>query len=765
MKRTFLFLLICLFVNISYSQTYNFAFSTSDFSIVENNSKHMIDYPTSFNAICNTCDPILPSCVKNILLPPNKKVNNFTVTYTTSNWQSDIILEAMPVECPTDGGDYPNVPCTYDLKVYPDSIVRYGGLSAIDRYPYISFIITPFVYDATNGSLSFVSQVNITLELVDNNVTKGIYPTQDRIIKKIVHNPGDVNLFYPKISNRTSTQNIDYLIITADSLKSSFEPLRIWKTQKGVYTKIVTTGEIEANYSGSTQYLRIKQCVQDYYDNYGLKWLLLGGDNTIIPTVNAHSEVLAYDPVDSIYYTVSESIPADMFYGCFNGAYDWNANGNDTIGELADNVILDQEVNISRLPIRTRSQVKAYVDKLLRYEQTPTMITPSMLLCAQKLWNYDTITNYSDAHLKSDNFIAQCISPYFTGNIVRFYDTFTDFSNGAAYQLNTANLTTQLSNNYHFLHFATHGGYTSWGIEGGMSYTSNNVSALMNSHPMVIVTMACNTNAFDKAEPCLSEAFIRKPVGGSIAYLGSSRYGWGTSSSLSALGASFQMNQKFFTYLFGNTSLHFSEIIDLLKSSYSPYSLNKYNSTRWLVLSNNAIGDAELPIYTTIPNEFENVSFERNGSNLVVNTGGVEGCTITISDIANGGNYYATDTNAVSATFADIPDNCTIVITKENYIPYIAEASCLITTEIIENKRIVVGCEETQIGGLQMIDTEIEIRGLGNNVQFPIDSSLIQPIRLGEVKITDIGSLEVINGGTVTIEHLSMEDGAELKIH
>lgn len=183
------------------------------------------------------------------------------------------------------------------------------------------------------------------------------------------------------------------------------------------------------------------------------------------------------------------------------------------------------------------------------------------------------------------------------------------------------------------------------------------------------------------------------------------------------------------------------------------------------MLANNAIGDAELPIYTTIPNEFENVSFERNGSNLVVNTGGVEGCTITISDIADGGNYYVTDTNTVSATFTDVPGNCTIVITKENYIPYIAETSCLITTEIIEDKRIVVGCEETRIGGIRMIDTEIETRALGNGMQAPIDSSLIQPIRLGEVKITDTGSLEVINGGTVTIEYLSMEDGAELKIH
>ena len=183
------------------------------------------------------------------------------------------------------------------------------------------------------------------------------------------------------------------------------------------------------------------------------------------------------------------------------------------------------------------------------------------------------------------------------------------------------------------------------------------------------------------------------------------------------------------------------------------------------MLANNAIGDAELPIYTTIPNKFEHVTFERNGSNLVVNTGDVEGCTITISDIANGGSYYVTDTNTVSATFTDVPGGCTIVITKENYIPYIIEPSCVITTEIIDSPKIVTGCEETRIGGIELIDTEIEARTLGNGIQIPIDSSLIQPIRIGEVKITDTGSLEVINGGTVTIEQLSMEEGSELIIH
>ncbi len=763
MKRTFLFILICLFVNISYSQTYTFTFSTSDFSIVENEGKHIIDYPASFDAICNTCDPILPSCVKNILLPPNKKVSNYTVTYTTTGWLNNIVLETMPVECPTDGGNYPNIPCAYDLKVYPDSIVRYGGLSTIDRYLYVSFIITPFVYDATNCSLSFVPQVNISIELVDNNVTNVIFPTQDRVIKKIVHNPDDVHLFYPKYSQRSSVQNVDYLIITADSLKSSFEPLRIWKTQKGVYTKVISLDEITATYTGETPQICIKKCVYDYYNQHGVRWLLLAGDNTIIPVVKAYSEYKTYNKDNSIKAYYKDLIPADIFYGCFDGAFDWNANGNDTIGELTDNVNINQVINISRLPIRTKQQAIAYINKLLLYEQNPTIIDPSMLLCAQKLWGYESGTGYSDAHLKTDIFINRYIAPNWNGSRVRFYDTDTDFSGGATYQLNVPNLTTQLSNNYNFLHFSTHGGYTSWSIEGGASYISNNVSTLTNSNPIVVVTTACNTNAFDKTDPCLSEAFIRKPVGGAIAYLGSSRYGWGVRDS-TQLGKSFMINAKFFTNLFTGTSHYFSEIVKLVKLHYRSY-VSTYNTYRWLLFSNNAIGDAELPMYTTVPNKFENVTFERNGSSLIVNTGGVEGCTITISDIADGGNYYVTDTNTVSATFTDVPGSSTIVITKDNYIPYIIEPSCVITTKIINDQRIITGCEETCIGGLRIIDTEIETRTLGNDMQFPIDSSLIQQIQLGEVKITDTGSLEIINGGTVTIEHLSMEEGAELKIH
>ena len=273
------------------------------------------------------------------------------------------------------------------------------------------------------------------------------------------------------------------------------------------------------------------------------------------------------------------------------------------------------------------------------------------------------------------------------------------------------------------------------------NYYSNDVLDVINDNPFIVLTTACHTNAFDQAEPCLSEAFIRRETGGAVAYWGSSRYGWN--------GISDELNELFFKSLFSNESHHFSRLVKNVQLRYgfiaddSPY-------YRWLLLSNNAIGDAELPIYTTIPNKFENVTIEDNGTTLTVNTGGIDSCTITISNVANGGTYYVTDTNISSAIFTSVPSDYTIVITKDNHIPYIYDSNapqpiCHITNEIINDERVIIGCEETRIGGYPIIDIEAQTSG--------------------EVKITNTGSLEVINGGTVNIEHLTMEEGAELKIH
>ena len=125
---------------------------------------------------------------------------------------------------------------------------------------------------------------------------------------------------------------------------------------------------------------------------------------------------------------------------------------------------------------------------------------------------------------------------------------------------------------------------------------------------MVVITMSCSTNCFDGAEPCLSEAFIRQPIGGAIAYLGSSRAGWGT-LNINSLGSSFQISALFFEYLFKGISLNFAKIVKLIKSHYG-YSASSYGSFRWLLFSNNAIFACKIIKYILKTHEKKNKSIQ-----------------------------------------------------------------------------------------------------------------------------------------------------------
>ena len=104
---------------------------------------------------------------------------------------------------------------------------------------------------------------------------------------------------------------------------------------------------------------------------------------------------------------------------------------------------------------------------------------------------------------------------------------------------------------------------------------------------------------------------------------------------------------------------------------------------------------------------------------------------------------------------------------KQVSIPILNPRSpeCHITTEIINDIQLVVGCEETQIGGLQFVDPGLEDMEANDNTRSMIDSLPNNSVPVGHVRITSTGSLEVINGGSVLIKELSMEEGAELKIH
>jgi hypothetical protein len=674
--------LFCAIVFVSTLQAqkkYNISFDKNDFIFIESNVGYSILYGNNdYFLLEDTTLPALPYKSVNILIPNNTDINNISVTKTEINVLEKARIVNNPTVMPVSNLQKQTTSkVDYTEDKYPTENVQFQRKNIMQGFTFVSFIVCPFIYNVKEEKLIMITNFEISFNVTNETSTKSEsvitkrYDMED-VITNLVINSSEISTLYAtelkSTTIKSTSSDVEYLIITSEGLVNDFVPLKAWKIQKGIKTEIISTNDIYSNYTGTTNQLKIKYCLLDYYNNRNLKWVLLGGDNTIVPVQEC------YGRVGSSW--IDETIPCDLFYACFDNTFNWDYNGNGIIGETTDDIDMSPEIYIARAPIRTSEHVKAFINKTLEYEKNPisSNYVNTLLLTGTKLWN--TWDGESDAHQRSERMYSTYISPDWNGIKTKFYDTGTDFPGNASYDLNSTNLQTQLNTGFHFVHMATHGGQITWGMETGISYNSTNAANLSNQKKAIITTIACNTNAFDNAkytsDPCLSEAFLRNPNGGCVLYIGSSRYGWGYSNLSTNLGPSFQYNAQFFSNLFkGEPSLQsykFGAINTISKSHFIASSSN-YGAHRWLQFSLNAIGDPTLSIFTDNPSEFSNASVTQTGTTVTVNTGGVSGCTIALTSMDFGTTYFDVKEGS-SAIFSSVNFPYYVTITKHNYKPF-----------------------------------------------------------------------------------------------
>jgi hypothetical protein len=672
---------------------YNLKFKENEFSFLETAIGYQI-LPKSadYYLLGDTTLPALPYKTIHILIPENTEVENLNVNIKTKEILQDIYLINNPVDKPVSAVSHNNSNISnYSEKMYPDKNLKFETIIKLQGFYMAAFSVSPFIYDAQKRSLELITEMDISFNQSRRTNTKSTnssvrrYDMKD-FVKSLIINPEEINTLYSQqitsSITRGTTNDVEYLIITSENLKENFNPLRAWKIRKGVKTEILSINYIYSNYTGSTNQIKIKKCLQDYYENKNLKWVLLGGDNTVVPVQGCYAKYSS-----NIDYTM----PCDLFYACFDDTFNWDANNNGVIGETDDSIDMAPEIYISRAPIRTAEHINAFVNKTLAYETNPPIFNyvKNILLTGTNMFNDPNGAGESDAHWKSEQMYSTYILPYWTNSVkTRFYDSDTDFLGGANYNLTATNLQTVLNNGYHFVHMATHGGQTAWSMETGSSYNTTNAQNETNSKKSIIVTIACNTNAFDDAQytsdPCLSEAFIRNPNGGGILYWGSSRYGW----SASSWDFSHLFFQKFFS---GELDYKFGAVTASAKSYFISSSLNYSSPKRWLQFSQNSIGDPELSIYTENPLNFTNATVSQLGTTITVNTGGITGCTIALTSMDLGITYFEVKKNVSSTSFTNVNCPYYVTITKHNYVPYQYPEDIYIQNETITNDSYISG--------------------------------------------------------------------------
>lgn len=673
----------------------NQKFDISDFEIVESSTGKTQIIPKIFPVgLLDYKTPMLPQIEIRYALDNNLKIEDIkAIVKDKILIASDVILDAVPYSAITDslssyGNCNDNSILAIDFKgIYPENPIHLIEQTDWDGINVANFYISPFEYDASNKKLYFNSSIDMEFELTDdrqNNPTrqkKGFSKNIVDAVKPFVINPEDVeNIIASCESDNefsepsvSSKDKIDYIIITSSSLKNSFLPLKQWRQRLGLKSKIVTIDEIYASSTQNTPQLKIKEYIWNLYKNNGLVYVLLGGDDTVVPVQYCHGNV-KYLSSASEEKTLEGEIPADSFYASTEGDLDWDSNKNGLIGEAEDKVSFGTTVIVGRIPVRTATDVSSVISKIIGYEQEPYR-SGRMLFAGNKMAHNPNDPVQNDAELQSKGLYNSHIKMYWDGTPFYFTDSYTSFPGDNDYDVSAENLQHLLADGYEYVSMLTHGDKDGWVMESGRNYSSHDAKSLHNIGYSIITTGACNTNAFDCSENtfqdgCLSEAFIRNFNSGVTAYFGCSREALGT------IG---------YAYLAGSTQQSILPIFNIINWKFNITTWGKacsqaktYGSFigstgeyHWNRLGFNCIGDPAMTVHYKNLNSFNSKIIEISNRGLFINTKNSMADVCVTSTFDYGESFLKLNKADLFIDSKEIPTYGTIAVSSINYVPMI----------------------------------------------------------------------------------------------
>jgi hypothetical protein len=591
--------------------TVAFSFDSGDVAFAEDSGFTAVYLKDGVRPQDTPGTPWLPAQYINLMIPAGASVTGIEVSGDEEILKTGVLVyPVQPFQSPSlpaRGFVDPDPAAYAATDKTPVALAVLQGAATMRGQSIVSLRINPVRYVPADRALFLSTRLSVTVHYEENR-SQGLLPAdplfQDAL-NSLVVNPGAA----PDLSVRMATGGVDYLVITRQDLAEAFGQLTAFRQDTGgLNCEIKTVEEIETQYVGRDRAEKIRNCIIDYVAQKGLVYVVLGGDDTVVPVRNC--------PVRYYYYEAD--MPTDLYYSGLDG--DWDGNLNRVYGEAGDQVDLAPDVIVGRIPVRTAAQVKAYADKLIAFETDPQVLSRStMLLTGSKkhdvYYGDDRPTDLmADGHLEfrdpNHPFVCDAemwvrrlyrdhISPLYQPDTLGFlFDTLTSWDSTRAgdYDLSPGTVKAIYNQGWTHLFSDTHGGVQAWGLEGYAAIYSSDIAAMTGLTPFVYTT-ACLSNYFSNAaDPCLSEAFIRNPNGGALTYVGSSHYGWfspdypASDSSLSSCGDSLNYAMRYYARLFETDFISSGEAFALHKADLMAL-CSSDTTARWIQFGLNLMGD------------------------------------------------------------------------------------------------------------------------------------------------------------------------------
>ncbi len=546
--------------------------------------------------------PLLPIKQVEVLVPFGTNVKNIQIhtkrTLMGSGYTVEWAQAPRPLCTDTTYSAQPDTkpdPRIYMKNTpYPAKTAEIISTARLYGYNILIIHLHPVQYLPLKKTLYYMSDIYLTVEFEDNS-TQSVSPLyrytawdEKQVMRRVV-NPDDV-FTYPSspapTKNTTSSlvdpsESYDYVIVTPQAFVSAFQRLADYKNSIGVATKIVSTEDIYNDYTGTDRADKIRNFVKDAYQNWGIKYLLLGGDdyddsgNLLVPVRGCYLQAGSKTASDA---------PCDIYFGGLDG--NWDNDGDGRYGEAGE-VDYYTEVHVGRVTADTVEEINRWIDKDLYYEQHSGH--PHL---NRALWLGEKLDAYTWGSRSKDKILPLLPDAY---QVTTLYDR-----NGTWSRNDCIN---ELNKGPHLVNHLGHASYSN--VE--KIYRSD-VDNLTNDFYFFNYSQGCNAGGFDQDYSgngeAISEHFIFAQ-NAAFAVVMNARYGWYTMGGTN--GPSQAFDYEFFDAIFTEGIRNLGAANDDSREDNAGIAQND-NYYRWCYLELNLHGDPHTPIQSEEPMPPQNIS-------------------------------------------------------------------------------------------------------------------------------------------------------------
>jgi len=293
--------------------------------------------------------PMLPKIVKQYTLPYGSHITEVTFDVLETDeymLTQPVVPNSEPIPL-SEGFQKDTVP-TMDIQIYhqttpyPSQVIEYSVSGALHDQAHVTLLtltIYPIQYFPLNQKIHQITSAEITIE----------------------YTPPEHPITYPSDYN--------LVIVAPKEFQQPIESLITHKNNYGMISYFKSTEDIYEEYSGNDKAEQIKYFLKDAVESYGINHALLFGNIEKMPMRLASIEVFREEGIlTDLYY-------ADLFNadGSFSS---WDQNRNGKYCEyswdlgLIEFVDLYSDISVGRIPCKNVKEAEIMIEKIITYETT-----------------------------------------------------------------------------------------------------------------------------------------------------------------------------------------------------------------------------------------------------------------------------------------------------------------------------------------------------------------------------------------------------------